>query len=63
MKALFQYLESKESHHAKEILELTVCGCRVSKCSARSCKCVKNGFNCTSACACVRGVKNFVKIN
>ena len=29
-----------------------MCGCRASKCNTRSCKCVKNGLNCTSACAC-----------
>ena len=23
----------------------SVCGCRASKCNARSCKCVKNGLN------------------
>ena len=43
---------AKQSAAPREILELTVCRCRASKCSRRNCKCVANGLNCTSACTC-----------
>ena len=43
---------TKQSAAPEEILELTVCRCKASKCSRKSCKCFKNGLNCTSACVC-----------
>ena len=42
----------KQSAAPREILELTVCRCRASKCCRRNCKCVANGLNCTSVCTC-----------
>ena len=54
MKALFL---GKQGAAPKQILELTVCGCRASKCNARSCKCVKNSLNCTSTYTCERSEK------
>ena len=43
---------TKQSAAPEEILELTVCRCKASKCSRKSCKYFKNGLNCTSACVC-----------
>lgn len=36
----------------KELTELTVCQCKLSKCSSRACKCVKAGLLCSPACGC-----------
>ena len=36
----------------KELDELTVCQCKQSKCTYRSCKCVKADLLCSPACGC-----------
>ena len=36
----------------KELLELSICRYKKSKCVDNHCKCVQNGFVCTDACSC-----------
>ena len=43
---------AEQSAAPMDVLELTVCRCRASKCSRRNCECIANGLNWTSACTC-----------
>lgn len=36
----------------KEVVELTTCRCKTSKCAKRQCKCAQRGLKCTPACLC-----------
>ena len=36
----------------QELVELTSCKCRGSRCTSKFCSCLKSGLNCTAACGC-----------